>query len=323
MRLQQNKLQRVKAAIHGVQALLIFVAGCLTLAVMTQNGGHGGETSFYFALCFLTMPALSKSPSTRVARAHAERWAVYQVMVPMWSRAWRLNNVWAYASIDVLSALLWFAASVAVAVWNSRAIAKGKSTTTEENTTTKRADESVKKDGTCESFAYGSATKCSISKATVGFGVIVFFMFCVTAAIAFHAIKQYRQNGTVPNTNFRRKEQNGGALDDGDGGKDVWDPSTEDVNTADDRLAYGQDTEPHEGLLGSERRSSVSDGHSHMDAEGLVHPGRRTPSWHATEQTANLPPYDERYAPSALSPPGFASPNGTVQFPEANYNALR
>lgn len=50
MRLPQNKLQRAKAAIHGTQALLVFVAGCLTLSVMTKSGGYGGQTGFYFAL---------------------------------------------------------------------------------------------------------------------------------------------------------------------------------------------------------------------------------------------------------------------------------
>lgn len=50
MRLPQNKLQQIKAIIHGVQTLLVFIAGCLTLAVMAKSDGHGGETKYYFAL---------------------------------------------------------------------------------------------------------------------------------------------------------------------------------------------------------------------------------------------------------------------------------
>ncbi|EME82235.1 uncharacterized protein MYCFIDRAFT_43132 [Pseudocercospora fijiensis CIRAD86] len=255
MRVPQNKLQKIKAAIHCTQLLLIFVAGCLTLAVMTKNGGFGGQTAFYFALCFITIPAI-----------------LYQVMVPMWSRAWRLNNVYAYAVIDVLFALLWFAASIAVAVWNAKGIAKGKTTKTDDTDTSKsstkflfaRADTTTK-DGTCNSFAYGSASKCSVSKATVGFGIVILLLFAATTYISIQAVRQYRQSGAVPTMSFRNKKQD--ALENAEEAK-VWSTSTDELNNADDRLSYGgyggNTTSDQDGLLGAGPRRSGSG--------GVVHP---------------------------------------------------
>lgn len=252
----------------------------------------------------------------------------------MWSRAWRLNNVWAYAAIDVLFALLWFAASIAVAVWNANAIAKGKTVAEDKadskSTTTKRADTTIK-DGTCASFAYGSASKCNVSKATVGFGVVMFLLFATTAAIAVHAIKQYKQTGAMPTATFR-KNQSGDTADEdamADKTADPWSTDTDELNNNDttDRFDYGKTTETaaHEGLLGAGHRRGDSDTYSHTDADGMHHPGRRT-SYHSTTQTAYAPAsYNESMAPSALSPPGYGptSPNGHLSFPEANYNALR
>lgn len=243
-------------------------------------------------------------------------------MVPLWSRAWRLNNVWVFATIDILFSLLWFAAAIAVAVWNAVGIAKGR-TTSDSSTTTKRADTTTK-DGTCNSFGYGSASKCNVSKATVGLAVIIFLMFSVTAAIAIHAIKQYRQTGVVPNANFRRNQQERGADQAAVADKtaDPWSADTDELNNnnnASDSFVYGQTTETadHEGLLGAGHRRADSDTYSHTDA----HPGRRT-----SYKTAYVPAaYDENLVPSALSPAGYdpRGPNGHLQFPEANYNALR
>jgi hypothetical protein len=50
MRIPQTKEQRTKACLHGVQALLIFIAACLTLAVYTTEGSTGSEIGFFFAV---------------------------------------------------------------------------------------------------------------------------------------------------------------------------------------------------------------------------------------------------------------------------------
>jgi len=50
MRVNVSYVQRCKATAHIFQVLLTFVAGCITLAVMTKDGDTGAATKFYFAL---------------------------------------------------------------------------------------------------------------------------------------------------------------------------------------------------------------------------------------------------------------------------------
>lgn len=50
MRNRLNKLGKVKAGLHATQALFIFIAWALTIAVLTRNGGTGGQTWFFFIL---------------------------------------------------------------------------------------------------------------------------------------------------------------------------------------------------------------------------------------------------------------------------------
>lgn len=50
MRVPQTYIQKIKAGIHFAQAFLIFIGGCLALAVLTKDGDTGGQVGFYFAL---------------------------------------------------------------------------------------------------------------------------------------------------------------------------------------------------------------------------------------------------------------------------------
>lgn len=254
---------------------------------------------------------------------------VFQIFVPLWSRAWRLNNVYAFAAIDILFALFWLAASIAVAIWNADGIAHGR--TPIPTAGTKRDADHVYKDGTCASFGYGSAAKCNVSKATVGFSIIIFLLFLVTAYIAVRTIREHRATRVEPNT-VGRNEQGMGAVDNED---KVWATSTEELQerrASDDSRIHDLDMEqPGDragllGLSGSQRSASPAGSlNSHINADGFTHPGRPA-SYHSTIQTTVLDPpsYD---APSALSPPTYmTSPGGRpshMQFPEANYNALR
>lgn len=92
--------------------------------------------------CWFTIPAL-----------------VYLVGVPMWPRARRFGNVYAFATIDGLYAVLWFAAWASVASY----VSEGKSLGHKKDS----------KHSGCDAFAYGSPSKCSVSEATVFFGVII------------------------------------------------------------------------------------------------------------------------------------------------------
>ncbi|QIW99396.1 hypothetical protein AMS68_004914 [Peltaster fructicola] len=222
MRKPLDKLGKIKAGLHVVQALFIFIAWALTIAVLTRDGGIGGSTWFYFTLCFITAPAL-----------------IYQVMVPMYPRAERFASVYAYATIDTLFAVLWFSAAIAVAAWNTAGLNKGK-------------DDNKDSDGSCNYFGYGDTTKCSVSKAAVGFGILIFFLFASTATISVLFCRQYRQTGVVPGTKQASSSTIGRA---DDTSKDVWSSNVEereydDFEEPDDRHKYGQvSDEDGQGLL--------------------------------------------------------------------------
>lgn len=53
MRIPQTYVQKIKAGVHFAQAFLIFIGGCLALAVLTKDGETGGQIGFYFALVSL------------------------------------------------------------------------------------------------------------------------------------------------------------------------------------------------------------------------------------------------------------------------------
>ena len=95
--------------------------------------------------CFVSMPAI-----------------IYLVMVPMWSRAARFANAYAFLAVDALYTVLWFAAFIAVALWNSSGIKEG------------AAEKKIPDDErNCTTFKWGSESKCNVSKASVGVGVVI------------------------------------------------------------------------------------------------------------------------------------------------------
>ena len=50
MQIPQTHLQKIKAGLHGAQGFLIFIGGCLALAVLTKAGGTSGAIGYYFGL---------------------------------------------------------------------------------------------------------------------------------------------------------------------------------------------------------------------------------------------------------------------------------
>lgn len=265
----------------------------------------------------------------------------------MWSRAWRFANVYAYAAIDLLFAILWFAASIAVATWEAGGIGQGG---------TKPGKAGKKKsggDGSCSHFAYGSASKCTTSKASVGFGVIMFLTFAVTSAISVWCLLKYRKTGIIPYGSpgkHGKVEQLGGD----DPNKDAWDANTDELDPnhpsnrhsdddePDPRRAYGQipaaeeeEQEQEQGLLHRSSQSQslhsnpFNDAHS-MTEEG-VHPGRAYSYQSSTNLSVAPPAYEQEaevvspsgyVAPSALSPSDYEqTPGGRINFPTGNYSA--
>jgi len=279
-------------------------------------------------------------------------------MVPMWTRAWRFANVYAYAAIDLLYALLWFAAFIAVAVWRNDGLSSPSKDGQQKDTkqTNKRDSKQDSKDnsGGCASFAYGSASKCEVAEASVGFGVIVFLLFALTSAISIHGVLKYRKTGVMPNGNSKAHGKAEHLEEDPN--KDAWSANTDELDPNhpsnrpstspfddDPRRAYGQlpdeDDQQNENLL---RRSSVQNEDPFQDTQSMtehgMHPGRPA-SFHSSNSATGLsiapPSYHERpgevesglgasgyVVPSALSPSDYdQSASGNLRFPQGNYGA--
>ena len=273
-------------------------------------------------------------------------------MVPMWTRAWRFANVYAYAAVDILFALLWFAAFIAVAVWESDGVRKG---TSSKNTKRKdnKPNNTSNRSGSCSQFAFGSEAKCEVAKASVGFGVVIFLLFGVTSALSIQGVMRYRRTGVMPSGDPRKQgkvEQLGVE----DPNKDAWDANTDDLNPNDSsnrhsdegddpRRAYGQipAEEDEQGLLhrASQHEDPFQDAHSTLDTQtgDGAHPGRplsyqssmnlsiaQPPSYHEEAPTnAGGGSSPSGYvAPSALSPTDYEqTPGGRINFPQGNYGA--
>jgi hypothetical protein len=101
-------------------------------------------TVFHFQ-CWLSIPAL-----------------VYLVAVPLYPRARRFGNVYAFAALDGLFVVLWFSAWVSVASYVAEGKSKGESDPNNKDHTTG-----------CDAFAYGSASKCEISTGAAILGVFI------------------------------------------------------------------------------------------------------------------------------------------------------
>ncbi|KAE8555433.1 hypothetical protein EYB25_000129 [Talaromyces marneffei] len=171
LRMSSTSPARIKNLIHGFQAVLIFLAWALTIAVFTKAGGIDGRSGWYFGICWLSIPAL-----------------IYLVAVPTFPRARRFGNVYAFATVDALMIILWFSGWVAVASYVAEGKTKGQEA---------QKDSKDPKSG-CDAFAYGSASKCSVSTATVIFGVVICLLFISTAYFSFRNVAYFRRTGTMP-----------------------------------------------------------------------------------------------------------------------------
>ncbi|KAJ5523562.1 hypothetical protein N7513_013106 [Penicillium frequentans] len=194
-----GNLGRTKNILHFAQGFIIFLAWALTIAIWTKGDGIDARTVWYWILCWISLPAL-----------------IYLAAVPMWPRARRFGNVYAFATVDVLYAIFWFSAWVCLASYVAQGKSIGKtsssdsdsssSSSSSSSTKVRRADSSTtttKSTSTssasgCHNWAYGSATKCSLSEATTIIGVVIFLLFAATAWMSFRNVMHFRRTGTLP-----------------------------------------------------------------------------------------------------------------------------
>lgn len=134
--------QRAKNIIHAVQALLIFVATMITIAIMTKDGQSDTRITYYLALCLLCIPSL-----------------IYQTAFPSFQRSKRFTNAYVHAIIDLLLTMLWFAAFIGEVVWAKDG--------------TQAAKDFKRGDSICQVFGYGPTDKCKTGQVTMIFGVVI------------------------------------------------------------------------------------------------------------------------------------------------------
>ncbi|KAJ5470524.1 Tetratricopeptide TPR2 [Penicillium desertorum] len=185
-----GSLGRTKNILHFVQGFTIFLAWALTIAIWTKGDGIDGRTGWYWGLCWLSIPGL-----------------IYLVAVPMWPRARRFGNVYAFASVDILYSILWLSAWICLASYVAQGKSKGSSSDNDKSnsdskTPARRANadsDSNKSTKTgCDNWAYGSASKCKLSEATTIIGVFIFILFAITAWMSFRNVMHFRRTGTLP-----------------------------------------------------------------------------------------------------------------------------
>ncbi|MCJ1355243.1 MAG: hypothetical protein MMC33_005234 [Icmadophila ericetorum] len=161
--LPEGSLFKIKTALYSVAAICVFLGWALTIAVFTQGGQVGGATKYYFFMTWISIPAF-----------------VYGAATPLFPRTQNFANPYWFAIVDVLYTILWLAAFASVAAWTKAGI----------------------KDSTkgCVSFMYGDETKCHLSQATVGFGVVIWLLFAALSGISVYTLLYYRRTGDMPNT---------------------------------------------------------------------------------------------------------------------------
>ena len=134
--------QRTKNMVHAVQALLIFVAAMITIAIFTKDGPSDGRITYFFVLCLISTVLL-----------------IYQTAFPTFQRSKRFSNAYAHATIDVLLSILWFAAFIGEVVWAKNGTEAGK--------------DFKDGDNICQVFGYGPTDKCHLGQVTTWFGVVI------------------------------------------------------------------------------------------------------------------------------------------------------
>ncbi|KAI9688018.1 MAG: hypothetical protein M1820_010325 [Bogoriella megaspora] len=161
MRVQQTKLQQSKTYVHIAQVVFIFVAGCLALAVLTKDGGTDGRVGWFFGLvgCLDTYMICRGELMAKVFPYNTGD------SVPS-------NGSYVVKSLETGKrvCILWFSAFIALATWVNAGKSKG--------------GKDQKKPASCDVFAYGSSSKCTVAQADIAFGVFLFLLFIATSTLS-------------------------------------------------------------------------------------------------------------------------------------------
>lgn len=167
--------QRAKNGFHAIQALAIFVAWAISIAILTKEGKLDGRIWYYFALCWCCIPAL-----------------FYQTASPVFQRIRRFSNAYVHGVLDIVYTILWLAAFASLMAW----VEQG----------SHAAKDWKSNDSLCEKFAWGPASKCKLGQDAWIMAVIICLLFGVTAAFAIYGVIYYRKNGSLPDYSIQDEE---------------------------------------------------------------------------------------------------------------------
>ena len=153
--------QRVKNVIHALQALSIFVAWAITIAILTKTGKVDGRVWYYFAL----VSSFKRSSSHRDEKLMPPQcWCcipalIYQTAFPVFLRIRRFSNAYVHAVIDILYIIFWLAAFACLIAW----VRQG----------SHAAKDWKSKDSWCDKFAWGPVSKCKLGQGGWILGIVI------------------------------------------------------------------------------------------------------------------------------------------------------
>jgi hypothetical protein len=326
MRLETSKLQKIKMALHSVQAILVFIAACLTIAVLSKSKKTDGRIGWFFAMvrtmmrsssrrAQLTDPVLPHHSGLDLPGCRSHVVALAKIRQSLRLRCHRcpirgtpdVSKSWV-TFLTFLFKILWLSAFAAVAGWHRQGLLQG------------ATDHKIDQDqANCTVFAYGPETACHDGYATIFFGVVTFLLFVGAAIISYMYVQKVRKDPAADDPWLAKGGSGqpyaiagGGERGDGATSKDpIWDHDTHDIDNP-----FPHDDHNHDDA-GTERGGDQADDEYSLlnstETDEGRHPGHEVP-WGSTTPL-HMPSVDTEYrgahgyhAPSALSPGGRPSP---------------
>ena len=144
--------QRAKNVIHAIQALAIFVAWAMIIALLTKEGKLDGRIWYYFAL----VGSCQKKSSMKTGMLMPlQCWCcipalIYQTAPPLFQRIRRFSNVYVHAVVDIIYTIFWLAALACLVAWVKQGSHEAKDWKSNDNL--------------CDRFAWGPVSKCKLGQ---------------------------------------------------------------------------------------------------------------------------------------------------------------
>lgn len=241
-------LKKANVIIHIVQAIWAVVLMGILMASLVADGPASGAAKYMFTMCWLMIPCL-----------------IYLTQAPRFARTQMIAHPYWVIGVNSMISLLWFAAFVSVAAYTNGGISDGEK---------KEKDDKIKAKGGCALFPAGTGEAekaCTMNKTAVGLGVIMWFLWLGTTAIAGYAAWYFRQHSCSP---F----------------EDLTDPSHDIQETTKDAFSSNDEY----ALINKNREEDEEDGQSHRPISAYDNTSHRpiSASNSSHNRTSSIGSYD-------------------------------